>query len=90
MKNCDVAGCCSPWHICAAIAEATAEVTESKVAAVVEKKGKARDKELVGSIPKVRLGSFSSPCGAYSDVRSDLSFFGGWEAKVCLNWKADV
>ena len=35
-------------------AEASTEAPESKVAAVVEKKGKARDKELVGSIPKVR------------------------------------
>lgn len=35
-------------------AEASTETPETK-AAVVEKKGKARDKELVGSIPKVRV-----------------------------------
>ncbi|CAN0062655.1 unnamed protein product [Scytosiphon promiscuus] len=33
-------------------ASASPEASKNKVAAVVEKKGKARDKELVGSIPK--------------------------------------
>lgn len=37
----------------AAPAAASPDASKSKVAAVVEKKGKARDKELVGSIPKV-------------------------------------
>ena len=35
-------------------AEANTEVEEPRAPAVVEKKGKARDKELVGSIPKVK------------------------------------
>lgn len=40
------------------VTTATADAAEVKSPAVVEKKGKARDKELVSSIPKVSSLSF--------------------------------
>lgn len=42
----------------AVVAVTTTEEAETKAPVVVEKKGKARDKELVGSIPKVCLVAF--------------------------------
>lgn len=42
----------------AAVVAAATEESETKAPVVVEKKGKARDKELVGSIPKVCVPPF--------------------------------
>lgn len=52
-----VVACCLLF-LKAAVAAATTEESETKAPVVVEKKGKARDKELVGSIPKVCLSLY--------------------------------